>query len=193
MKILLTLLMLFAFAPVYAAGTALEIEADNSLEWDRPAKTFMAKGNAVAKNGDIFVHADLLVAYYEENESGDIIIKKIVATGSPYSKQNDGTTIHAKTLTAFVGANNKLDHLEAKNNVKIKSASQEAEGDLAIYKYKTKVATLTGNVVLSRGSNLLFGDKAEFNLKTDVARLSSNEGTGRVRGVFYVDEKQSKE
>lgn len=180
-------------SPAYAnKAQALEIEADNSLEWDRNNKTFMAKGNAVASNGDARVYADALIAHYTENESGDIIIKKIVASGNARTEKSDDV-ITAREMVAFMNAQNRLDRIEASKNVKITTPNEKATSDKAVYSFSTEIASMNGNVKLTRGANVMLGQKAEFNLKTNVARLFSAKkengaaGSGRVRGVFYVD------
>ena len=180
-------------SPAYAnKAQALEIEADNSLEWDRNNKTFMAKGNAVASNGDARVYADALIAHYTENESGDIIIKKIVASGNARTEKSDDV-ITAREMVAFMNAQNKLDRIEASKSVKIITPNEKATSDKAVSSFSTEIASMSGNVKLTRGAHVMLGQKAEFNLKTNVARLFSAKKengaavAGRVRGVFYVD------
>lgn len=195
----LSTVILCAAVSVFVSGPAnankaqaLEIEADNSLEWDRNNKTFLAKGNAIASNGDARVYANSLIAHYTENEAGDIIIKKIVAAGNARTEKNDDV-ITARKMVAFMNAENKLDRIEASKNVKIVTPNEKATSDKAIYSFSTEIASMSGNVKLSRGANVMLGEKAEFNLKTNVARLFSGTKTegsgssGRVRGVFYVD------
>src|SRR5690242_5580965 len=46
----------------------LEISADNGIEWKRDARTYTARGNALAKQGDTSVAADTLVAYLDEQD-----------------------------------------------------------------------------------------------------------------------------
>lgn len=48
----------------------LEITADQTLEWKRDEKLFIANGNAVAKQGDAAVNADALTAHYKDNGAG---------------------------------------------------------------------------------------------------------------------------
>lgn len=188
--------LFLAFLPastVLAEEIPLEIEADNSLEWDRNNHVFTAKGNAVVKRGDASVQADLLTANYTENEAGDITIQNIVATGKPKAVKGDDT-ITAEKLTAYLGANNQMERIEAERNVKISTPSESAKSSKAIYYFETERAVMNGDVVLMRGANLLFGAQAEFNLKTNVAKLSSPKdsgGGGRVRGVFYTEKTKS--
>ncbi len=93
-KILLSLIVLISFAaPSLAQEKApvpdsqnsaepLEISADKALEWDRVGKKYIAKGNAIAKQKDMEVHADTLVAEYRETKEKSSDIYKLTATGN---------------------------------------------------------------------------------------------------------------
>ena len=58
----------------------IEISADNGIEWDRDGKTYTARGNAVASQGNSEIHADTLIASYSSANSNDI--DHVVAEGS---------------------------------------------------------------------------------------------------------------
>ena len=58
---------------------------------------------------------------------------------------------------------------------------QNASGDLGVYDLKTKTITLSGNVVVSQGPNVIHGEKVVVDMVTGNARVesgSSNGGTG---------------
>jgi lipopolysaccharide export system protein LptA len=57
----------------------IEISADNGIEWNRDAKTYTARGNAVASQGNSEIHADTLVASYDASSSQ---IEHVEADGS---------------------------------------------------------------------------------------------------------------
>lgn len=170
-------------------GAPLEIEADNSLEWDRNNFTFMAKGNAMAKKGDTTVKADKLIAHYTEGTGGEVTINKIIALGNARAEKEDDI-ITAKEMTAYLDENNRLSVIEVSKNVVIKTPNEKAQGNKAVYYLDKEQAVLTGNVKLIQGPNILLGERAEFNMKTNIARLSAtgnNGEKGRVRGVFYTE------
>ena len=58
------------------AREALEITADTALEWNQTEKTYLARGKALAKQGNTSVKADILKAQYkgEDNSTSDIHI-----------------------------------------------------------------------------------------------------------------------
>ncbi len=62
--------------PTAAAGSAstatseepIEISAENGIEWKRDARTYTARGNALAQQGDTSIAADTLIAYLDDQD-----------------------------------------------------------------------------------------------------------------------------
>lgn len=82
MRLLLFCLFLLPLpALAQSASVPLEIEADKALIWDEGQKQYRAEGNAVAKQGDMQVTADLLTADYRST-NGQTDIWQITATGN---------------------------------------------------------------------------------------------------------------
>ena len=62
---------------------------------------------------------------------------------------------------------------------------QTATGDLGLFDMETNTVTLTGNVVMTQGQNVLRGDKLVVDLTNGVSRVESGKnGQGRVQGLF---------
>ena len=59
----------------------IEVTADGSLEWHRNDTRFMAKGNALAKQGTASIAADALTANYRDGASSSMEIYYIEAAG----------------------------------------------------------------------------------------------------------------
>lgn len=57
-----------AYAAAEEPPRPLEITADNTLEWKRDESLFIATGNAVAKQGESAVQADVLTAHYRDGK-----------------------------------------------------------------------------------------------------------------------------
>ncbi len=72
-----------------------------------------------------------------------------------------------------------LRKVDAVGNVTITTQTEVLRGDRGDYNGQTKIATLTGNVKLTRGDNQLNGEKAVVDLDTGVSRM-----LGKVQGVF---------
>lgn len=206
---------LLPFAAIAAEEQApLEITADKALEWNQTNKTYIARGNAIAKQGDLSVKADTLTATYAgaNGNTSDISLLEAdghvtlstatdVATGDkalynlvegkatlsgsrPKIIQNNKNTLEADQIIVWT-KNNILDRAEAIGNVVIINGEQTATGDKATYNPTTTIAQLIGHVKVKQGANLLEGDQTDINLTTHISTMTSKSGTGRVKGVFY--------
>ena len=60
---------------------------------------------------------------------------------------------------------------------------QTARGDNGVFDVKANTVTLTGNVVVTQGTNVLRGERMVVTLDTGVARVESDK-TKRVEGLF---------
>lgn len=79
----------------------LEINADEGIEWNRNAKTYIARGNARAASGEVEVLADVLTAYYREpaeGEQGDSEIYLLEAAGNVRINSPEGAVYGDKGL-----------------------------------------------------------------------------------------------
>jgi lipopolysaccharide export system protein LptA len=70
--------------------------------------------------------------------------------------------------------------------VTVVSKDQNASGDLGVYDMKTKTVTLTGNVVVSQGKNVVRGERVVVNTETGDARMESS-GNREKSGVTAND------
>jgi lipopolysaccharide export system protein LptA len=68
--------------PNQAREQPIEIDADNSIEWQQDSQTYIARGNAKAKQGDVVILADQLTAYYKKQKPGGMQIWRIDADGN---------------------------------------------------------------------------------------------------------------
>ncbi len=101
-------------------------------------------------------------------------------------------TLEADLIIAYMHENAQgkrvLDKLEARGHVVITTPTEIAEGDIGLFYADTNKATLSGDVTIRRGPNILEGNKAEIDLTTNTSRMFGDEtGAQRVRGVFYPD------
>lgn len=79
-----------------------------------------------------------------------------------------------------------LDILEGTGNVIITTPTEIATGNYVIYRADINKAELKGNVVITRGPNILKGERAEVDLNTDTSKIFGNPKQGsRVSGTFY--------
>jgi len=97
------------------------------------------------------------------------------------------------------GAQN-IRRIEARGGVTVITKDQTASGDLGIYDLKSKTITLSGNVVVSQGQNVIHGERVVVDTTTGNARVESGSsgGTGttgaapgRVRALIQPGKGQS--
>lgn len=77
------------------------------------------------------------------------------------------------------GGQNRIRSLEAEGGVTLVSGEDAAEAQAATYDVDSGNVTLTGDVVLTQGQNVLTGEKMLVNLETGTAQVE-----GRVRSVL---------
>lgn len=73
----------------------------------------------------------------------------------------------------------RISSLDATGNVTLVQAGDAAESAHAVYEVATGLVTLTGEVLLTQGENVMSGDKIVVNLADGTARA-----TGRVRTIL---------
>lgn len=90
MRILFFILMLFVLAaPAHAQlgmnpdrNEPLEITADQTLEWHRGNKQYIARGNVIVRQGNVTIMADTLTADYRETTGSAFEIYRLTADGN---------------------------------------------------------------------------------------------------------------
>jgi lipopolysaccharide export system protein LptA len=149
--------------PVHIEAATLEVR-DKQKE-----ATF--SGDVRVTQGDTNMRCKSLVVFYE---------------GGPGDAGK--TETKTKTMTADKpgpGGEQRIKRLEARGGVVVIQKEQTASGDLGIFDMKTNTVTLTGNVVMTQGKNVLRGDRLVVNLTSGVSRVESGKnGHGRVEGLF---------
>jgi lipopolysaccharide export system protein LptA len=107
--------------------------------------------------------------------------------------------IRADALTAFFEAKRdgtlEVVRMDAVGHVVITTPREVARGNEGVYNVRKGIATLSGDVKITRGDTQLNGSIAEVNFKTGISRLLSSgksKSTGRVRGLFSPKKKTDK-
>src|SRR5260370_31653912 len=70
--------------------------------------------------------------------------------------------------------------IEAKGGVTVVQKDQNATGDTATFNMRENTVTLVGNVVVTRGQDILRGQRLVVDLNSGVTRMDQ----GRVEGLF---------
>ena len=157
----------------------VQIEAA-TLEVHDKSKTATFSGNVQVVQGDTTMRCRSLVVFYGQ-EVGIGEAGGEATTGAAAKSQPGGTK----------GAQN-IRRIEAHGGVTVLTKDQSASGDLGIYDLKTKTITLSGNVVVSQGQNVIHGERVVVDTETGNARVESGSSSagasagsgGRVRALI---------
>jgi lipopolysaccharide export system protein LptA len=149
--------------PVHIEAATLEVRDKDKVA------TF--SGNVRVKQGDTVMRCKSLLVFYEQEND---------------QRQNEPAPKGSMTTDApGIGGQQKIKRLEARGNVVVTQKTETASGDLGIFDMKTNTVTLTGNVVMTQGHNVLRGEKLVVDLTSGVSRVESGKhGHGRVQGLF---------
>jgi len=121
-------------------------------------------GNVQVVQGDTMLRCRTLAVYYDRD-------------GGP-----------TKTMTqAQPGPNGqqRIRRLEARGGVIVTQKDQTATGDLGVFDMASNTVTLSGNVVVTQGQNVLRGERLVVDLTNGVSHVEGGKGGGgRVQGLF---------
>lgn len=148
--------------PVHIEAATLEVRDKDKVA------TF--SGDVRVKQGDTGLLCKTLVVFYEQDTE---------------TKGAKGANKAMTAATPGPNGEQRIKRLEARGSVVVTQKEQTATGELGIFDMKSNTVTLTGNVVMTQGQNVLRGDKLIVDLTTGVSRVESGKnGTGRVQGLF---------
>ena len=152
-------------------GKDLPVQIDaKTLEVRDKSKIATFSGKVKVVQGDTTMHCDKLVVFYGQ-EIGIADNKQAVqASADP---------------GALPGAQN-IRRIEAHGNVTVTDKDQSAKGEIGVYDLRAKTVTLTGNVVVSQGNNVIHGERVVVDTVTGNAHVEAAPGTsqGRVRALI---------
>jgi lipopolysaccharide export system protein LptA len=151
-----------------------------TLEVHDKSKTATFSGNVRVVQGDTTMKCQTLVVFYgQEIGIGE---DKEAATSPPGPKP-----------APLTSAQN-IRRIEAHGGVTVVSKDQNATGDLGVYDLASKTITLTGNVVVSQGANVIHGDRVVVDTTTGNARVESSTAgaaPSRVRALIVPNSGQN--
>jgi len=126
-------------------------------------------GNVHLVQGDTTLRCKTLVVYYEKNNA-------------------PGTVTAEKPGP---GGRQQIRRLEAKGGVIVTQKDQTATGQNGVFDMKANTVTLTGNVIVTQGQNVLKGDRLVVNLTTGVSNVECANGKQcRVQALILPGSKQ---
>ncbi|MDB6181264.1 lipopolysaccharide transport periplasmic protein LptA [Paracoccus fistulariae] len=151
----------------------------------RPLLTvlFLAAAPALAQNitfGGVKADTSQPVEVAADNLSVNQSDGSATFTGNVVIGQGE-MRLAADTVTVEYseGGQNRIRSLHARGNVTLVSGPDAAEAAEAVYDVETGNVTMTGQVVLTQGQNVLTGNNMTVNLETGTAQVQ-----GRVRSIL---------
>jgi lipopolysaccharide export system protein LptA len=100
--------------------------------------------------------------------------------------------VHYRTKEGGVdgGIAGSIARIDASGGVFVSSPTETAQGDAGVYDVDRGEITLTGQVVLTRGENVIRGQRLVLNMETGHSRIEGTGPSGRVRGYFVPSRKE---
>ena len=125
-------------------------------------------GDVHLVQGDTSMRSQTLVVFYDDD-----------APSKP-------TTPSAGATQAGPQQNQQIKRVEAKGKVIVVQKDQIATGESGIFDMRANTVTLSGNVVISQGPNVVQGDTLTVDMTTGVSRIACGKAQEkcRVRGLF---------
>lgn len=158
------------------------LTARDTLEYWSQKRMAVARGDAVVLTADARrIAADTLVAY---------TIDAPPTPGQPAARPSGQASRQPNPQEPGPPNAGKLDKVEAYGNVSVRTPTDMATGDRAVYVPDLGIARLGGKVRITRGQNQLNGGQAIVNMKTGVARLIAS-GSDRVQGLVLPNDPSS--
>ena len=134
----------------------------------------------------IEITADSLEVKQDENIA--IFSGNVDAQQGEIRLHADQLTVHYRSAEGGDTSVNAISRIDAVGSVFITSTRETAQGDKGVYDVENNLITLTQNVVLTRGENVIRGEQMVLNLLTGQSRVDGGVGTtqsgGRVRSLF---------
>jgi lipopolysaccharide export system protein LptA len=154
-------------------GKPIKIEAATLEVHDKEKQKFATfEGDVHVTQGDTDMRCKTLVVYYDDDPAP---ARKAAVRPAQPSQQSGAPPPQQPQ---------QIKRLDAKGGVIITQKDQIATGESGVYELRTSLMTLIGNVVLTKGGDVIRGDRLWVNMNTGVSRVeSANTGQG-VRAVF---------
>ena len=160
--------------PIQIESATLEVRDKNKMA------TF--SGDVLVVQGDTTIKCQTLVVFYSA-EHGSGAARPVAAAAQSGQGTTGGT--HTQKGPMVPQGSQDIRRIEARGGVTITTRDQIATGDLGVYDPKKKTMTLTGNVVVSQGKNVLHGDSVVVDTVTGDAHFESGASTqNRVRALI---------
>lgn len=146
-------------------GAPIDVSADSTQVF-QTERRIVYKGSVEALQGQTRLRTPQLTIFYNNNNA-----------------------VKGQPAPAAGGSAGAVSRMEAEGPVYFVTPTQSAKGDKGFFDAASDTITLAGNVTLLQDKNVATGDKLVMNQKTGEVTLTGGGRSGRVRGVFYQNDK----
>jgi lipopolysaccharide export system protein LptA len=165
--------------PIQIESATLEVRDKDKMA------TF--SGDVQVTQGDTTIKCQTLVVFYGGGRTGG---GQTVVAAAPAAA--NGSRAQLQRSSVLPQGAQDIRRIEARGGVTVTSKDQNASGDLGIYDLKKKTITLTGNVLVSQGKNVLHGDRVVVDTVTGNAHIDSGASSqNRVRALILPNKDQN--
>jgi lipopolysaccharide export system protein LptA len=161
------------------------VTARDSLEWYDQKQIAVARGDAVAVRDVKVIRADVLTAHMTKD-------KPQPAPGKPDKAMPAAAQAKPRNAATPLGdadESSKISRVDAQGHVLVSTETDLGRGDYGVYNADSGIATLLGNVTVTRGPNTIRGEYAVMDLNNNISRMMAapvkpGAATTRVEGLF---------
>ena len=157
----------------------------DSLEWYDQKQVAVARGDAVAVRDVKRIRADVLTAHMTKDKPQPATAKpdKAVPAAAQAKPRNSAMPL------GDTDEGSRISRVDAQGNVLVSTETDVGRGDFGVYNADSGIATLLGNVTVTRGPNTVRGEYAVMDLNNNVSRMMAapakpGAAPTRVEGLF---------
>jgi lipopolysaccharide export system protein LptA len=169
-------------APKMTTATDM-VTARDSLEWYDQKQIAVARGDAVAVRDTKRIRADVLTAHMTKDKPPTAPAKTEKPAPAPAKPRNSPTPL------GDADESSRISRVDAQGNVLVSTETDVGRGDFGVYNADSGIATLLGNVTVTRGPNTIRGEYAVMDLNNNISRMmaapaGAGTATTPVQGLF---------
>jgi len=159
------------------------VTARDSLEWYDQKQIAVARGDAVAVRDTKRIRADVLTAHMTKDKPPTAPAKTEKPAPAPAKPRNSPTPL------GDADESSRISRVDAQGNVLVSTETDVGRGDFGVYNADSGIATLLGNVTVTRGPNTIRGEYAVMDLNNNISRMmaapaGAGTATTPVQGLF---------
>jgi lipopolysaccharide export system protein LptA len=160
------------------------VTARDSLEWYDQKQIAVARGDAVAVRNTKVIRADVLTAHMTKDKPPPAAGKADKAVPAAQTKPRN-----AAMPLGDSDESSKISRVDAQGHVLVSTETDVGRGDYGVYNAESGIATLLGNVTVTRGPNTVRGEYAVMDLNNNISRMMAAPAkpgatATRVEGLF---------